>query len=97
MQQPETGAMVPIPEETYQQHRRDRTASVFKRGEVLNIRGGAYRVVAIGAQFIRLESLPASYLPAERDDAEPELLPADPSAAVAELRRQLGFDDGEKS
>jgi hypothetical protein len=61
MQNPTTGEMERASslEEARQKARKfTPPAAVFSIGEVVEVKGGRFRVAAIGKRFIRLESLP---------------------------------------
>lgn len=78
MQNPETGALQALPaHEAAAQEARG--FCVLRIGEVIEIKGGKFRVSAMGRKFIRLEGMPGSYV-------EPGKLLED---EVTQLRMQL--------
>ena len=66
MQNPSTGHLEPIDEERYQREREKLAAGnpharpVFKKGEILEIRGGRFRVQSIGKKVLVLRGLPGT-------------------------------------
>ncbi len=77
MQDPTTGVLHPIDRKAFRKleearDRGERVNAAFKRGEVLEIRGGRFRVESIGKRELRLRSLPAVDV---REAGEREELP----------------------
>jgi hypothetical protein len=62
MQDPQTGYMHKIPDGIANMLKDVGKPPIFTIGEIIELRGGRFRVAAIGKRFIRFEGLPGTHV-----------------------------------
>ncbi len=60
MQDPKTGLLHEIKTQEQMQHAQKHHWPIFEVGEIIELKGGRFRVAGFGAKILRLEGLPGT-------------------------------------